>query len=171
MEFAEQEFKRTTRLHFASQEAEAENTSPEVFSVAIIDIDLFKEINEKHGHAAGDEVLRTIGEVLSSFGMFRESDLKGRYGGEEFLILFPKTPSKHAAIPLKKLVEEIKSIHFVSGVDQDFTVTVSCGISQYNKNDRGVRDMLKKANKALYFAKNKGRDRIEIYETMEDIVM
>ncbi|MCP4402558.1 MAG: GGDEF domain-containing protein [bacterium] len=169
LEFAEQEFKQIARLHFAYHEAKTKKTLPEIFSLAIIDIDSFKEINEQHGHAAGDEVLRTMGDVLSSFGLLRGSDLKGRYGGKEFLLILPHTVSKHAAIPLKKLGEEIKSIQFFSGDDRNFTTTFTCGVSQYNENDRGIEDTVKRAEEALASAKAKGRDRIAIYETMENM--
>lgn len=167
LEFAEQEFKKAARLHFAYHEAKTKKTLPEVFSVAIIDIDSFKEINDRYGHVAGDEVLRTMGDVLSSFGLLRGSDLKGRYGGKEFLLILPHTLSKHAGVPLKKLSEEFKSIQFVSGDEQNFTVTFSCGISQYDRNDRGIENIVKRAEEALSSAKNTGRDRIVIYETME----
>ena len=167
LDFAEQEFKQSERQHFAYYEAKTKKTIPEVFSVALISIDRFKELNELHGHAAGDEVLRTMGDMLSSFGLLRGTDLKGRYGGNEFLLIFPHTASSHASIPLKKLSEEFKSIQFVSEADRSFTVSFSCGVSQYTRNDRSLDDILQRGEEALSSAKNKGGNRIRVYETIE----
>ena len=166
LEFAEQVFKQTAREHFAYYEAKTKKTVPEGFSVVLISIDRFKELNGAYGHTTGDEILRTMGDVLSSFGLLRGADLKGRYGGDKFLLILPHTVSKHAVIPLKKLGKEFKSIQFISEENRNFTATFSCGISQYDRRDRGLEDILKRTEEALASAKDKGADRIMVYENI-----
>ncbi len=136
-----------------------------VFSCAILDIDHFKKINDQHGHLAGDQALRAIGELLSESGILRESDLVGRYGGEEFVIIFPGTSVKNALLPLtmiRKCISEL--VITLDNSRQLCGITVSCGIDQLQDTDSSIDDVLRRADAALYQAKQRGRDCIECAE-------
>lgn len=130
------------------------------------DIDFFKGVNDTYGHAVGDLVLKTIAKIIR--GQLREYDIAGRYGGEEFSILLPFTKieeAKRVAERLRKNIEE-KEID-ISKVNPDsdvkkIKVTLSLGIYEMTKNDND-EDLLKKADKALYQAKNTGRNKVVVH--------
>lgn len=126
-----------------------------VFSLIMVDIDYFKQVNDLHGHALGDQVLYAVAQILQKY--VRESDYLGRWGGEEFLIICPHTSSKHANLLAEKLRREISGYVF----EKDIRKTCSFGISQYEKGDQAL-DTLQRADKALYEAKEQGRDRVVI---------
>jgi diguanylate cyclase (GGDEF)-like protein len=133
------------------------------FSCMMIDIDHFKLINDTYGHLAGDEVLRRLGTLLSLKTNFREIDIIGRYGGEEFIVLLPETKAKDAKKPAKRLSDSLKAIQFNFN-KQIFSVTISIGISDFRITDTTSDDIIQRADKALYYAKNNGRDMIVVYE-------
>ncbi len=130
------------------------------------DIDFFKSVNDTYGHAVGDLVLKTIAKIIR--GQLREYDIAGRYGGEEFSILLPFTKIEEAqmvAERLRKTIED-RSID-ISKVNPDsevktLNITLSLGIYEMKENDND-EDLLKKADKALYQAKNTGRNKVVIY--------
>lgn len=131
------------------------------------DIDYFKRVNDTYGHAVGDLVLKTIAKVIRS--QLREYDIAGRYGGEEFSILLPFTKINEAymvAERLRKTIEK-KSID-ISKTNPDadvkkLSITISLGIYEIKETDSD-EDLLKKADKALYQAKNTGRNKVVINE-------
>lgn len=122
------------------------------FSIAMIDIDHFKHINDTYGHQFGDYVLKEISQIIQH--TFRKTDIVYRYGGEEIVIIMPATDSEHAYLPLEKLREKISNTRF-----KGRHVTVSIGIGEY-KDNLSAKDILKHADEMLYKAKNKGRDRV-----------
>jgi diguanylate cyclase (GGDEF)-like protein len=131
-------------------------------AVLLIDLDLFKRINDQHGHLAGDEVLRHFAEVLRS--CTRMSDFLCRLGGEEFLVL-TQGDSEGAQI----LAEKIRATTASSPVPHDghsIRVTVSIGVAQADPRDglKGLSAVLVRADHALYAAKEAGRDRVAVYE-------
>lgn len=134
------------------------------FTCVLLDIDFFKRINDTHGHLVGDEVLKKIGEVLTSKVIFRENDIVARYGGEEFIVILPETNSRHAFVPAERLREFIKKIDFFDGKKVKFNITISVGISEFSMHDKSNEDLIKRADEALYYAKENGRDRVVIYE-------
>ncbi|MBP7552703.1 MAG: GGDEF domain-containing protein [Spirochaetes bacterium] len=134
------------------------------FTCVLLDIDFFKRINDTHGHLVGDEVLKKIGEVLTSKVIFRENDIVARYGGEEFIVILPETNSKHAFVPAERLREFIKKIDFFDGRKTKFNITISVGISEFSMHDKSNEDLIKRADEALYYAKENGRDQVVIYE-------
>jgi len=136
-----------------------------VFSVMMIDLDNFKHINDSYGHLVGDKVLIKLGDLLLSKKILRSNDLAGRFGGEEFLIILPETNSKHALLPASRLAQHFKNITFKSEKGE-FNTTLSIGISQYNINDKNNDNIIRRADKALYYAKEHGRDMIIIYEEL-----
>jgi diguanylate cyclase (GGDEF)-like protein len=128
-------------------------------SVLLIDIDNFKEINDTFGHNAGDAVLKRF--VIFCEDILRNSDLFARYGGEEFIVMLPNTPSLGAAIIAERIRTNIEEI-FVTYEKQTIQFTISIGISLVLDNDTNSTAVLSRAETALYQAKKKGRNRIEI---------
>lgn len=129
------------------------------------DIDFFKGVNDTYGHAVGDLVLKTIAKIIR--GQLREYDIAGRYGGEEFSILLPFTKIEEAKMVAERLRKNIEEKEIdISKVNPDselkkIKVTLSLGIYEMTENDND-EDLLKKADKALYQAKNTGRNKVVV---------
>jgi diguanylate cyclase (GGDEF)-like protein/PAS domain S-box-containing protein len=124
-----------------------------IFSTIIIDIDFFKKVNDTFGHQIGDDVLVKIARILQK--NIREMDILGRWGGEEFLIICPETTISHGKILAEKIRVKIEEYDF----SIDSPITCSFGVSQYNQNDE-KEDTFKRADKALYRAKESGRNKV-----------
>ena len=123
--------------------------------IALLDIDHFKQVNDTHGHATGDEVLRVFGALARR--IVRANDYVARIGGEEFVILFPATPIEAALQVCDRLRREISASPLAYGAGPVW-VTVSGGLSELRTES--VDDALKTADEALYRAKQDGRDRL-----------
>jgi diguanylate cyclase (GGDEF)-like protein len=119
----------------------------------MLDIDHFKAINDRHGHSAGDEVLQTLGETLRS--VLRVTDAVCRYGGEEFCILLPSTDVEKATV-----VAEYARCRIAEKKVQDIQVTASFGVSGLTPGTTDPHQLLDEADKALYQAKDRGRNRV-----------
>ena len=130
------------------------------FSVCFVmlDIDYFKKVNDDYGHTEGDRILSELGQCLGSFG--RKTDLIGRYGGEEFLLVFPDTDADTAVLLSKRLHEKISIIK-----TEDKPITVSMGISTNKILDSTYDEIFHQADVALYQAKNLGRNRTQLYDS------
>ncbi|MCD7763097.1 MAG: diguanylate cyclase [Lachnospiraceae bacterium] len=131
----------------------------------MLDIDLFKHVNDGYGHAVGDIVLSAVGNGLKE--IFRESDIIGRLGGDEFGI-FMKNATPEAAVERAEMVcQMVRSIK----VDTAPTLSVSCsiGVALFPQHAKNFQDLYEKADKALYLSKNSGRDQYTLYDirTME----
>jgi diguanylate cyclase (GGDEF)-like protein/PAS domain S-box-containing protein len=124
-----------------------------VLSVLMLDIDYFKKVNDQYGHQTGDDVLVIVSEIIQ--GNIRETDIAGRYGGEEFLIIFPHTNFEEAFNTAKRINKALKEHEFKEG----FKLTISGGLSEWQGEN--AAQLIHKADKLLYKAKNGGRDRIE----------
>jgi diguanylate cyclase len=125
-------------------------------SVAMIDIDWFKRINDTYGHPAGDEVLRTV--AITVFANIRANDRFGRYGGEEFLLVLPGTARDEAALIVERLRAMIAELDW-NAFAIDMAVTISAGIASLAPDDSSDA-ILARADRALYAAKAGGRNRI-----------
>lgn len=121
------------------------------------DLDHFKAINDTHGHAAGDEVLKQVAAVARS--VLRTADLLGRIGGEEFAVLLPDSDTVSAAIAAERLREAIAKAR-IPTAEGEITVTVSIGITMLCSEDTLADHPLARADKALYAAKATGRNRV-----------
>lgn len=124
-------------------------------SLLLIDLDRFKRVNDRYGHAAGDAVLETFGELLLE--QSRDIDVVGRWGGEEFLVVLPEADqevARQAASRLRRVIES----HDFAGVDR---VTVSIGVATFAPEDT-LDALVNRADKALYAAKDRGRNRVEV---------
>jgi diguanylate cyclase (GGDEF)-like protein len=128
----------------------------EAFCVALLDLDHFKAVNDTHGHAAGDAVLRAFA-ALAQAGL-RDSDVFGRYGGEEFMLILGATPLAAVQPPLERIRTELSGRDWATVAD-GLRVTVSIGVTAYRRGET-LEQVLSRADDALYEAKRLGRDRL-----------
>lgn len=132
---------------------------PGEFSVMLLDIDYFKNVNDRYGHAVGDEVLRRMAALVQE--TLRSSDLFGRWGGEEFIVLMPDTGMVDALGVAERVREVVRTLEF-TGEKYRMGITVSIGVAQLQPAE--TADMLvPRADQALYAAKHSGRDRVMAY--------
>ena len=135
------------------------------FSILMIDIDRFKNINDIYGHDTGDIILKKIGILINT--LIRESDTVARYGGEEIMILCPLTDGHHAAWLGERLRREIEQCNMLSAdIEKDerrVAVTVSIGVAEYSSDVSNVTALVKRADEAMYRAKHEGRNRVCAY--------
>lgn len=136
------------------------------FSLIMIDVDHFKRFNDEHGHPAGDEILHTVGEILSE--NVRETDLVARYGGEEFVILLRFADHDNAMQIAEKLRYSIEGTFFsdVHGTPR-FRCTASLGVATWPEHAKHARPLIEIADQALYQSKHRGRNRITSVNDME----
>ena len=132
-------------------------------SAILLDLDRFKQINDRFGHGAGDDVLAAVGGAL--LGTLRASDFAGRYGGEEFLILLPDTDEMGATSAAEKVRAAIERIE-VPQVERE--ITASLGLATYPVHALEGDTLLRMADRALYAAKHSGRNRVEIARVTSD---
>lgn len=128
-------------------------------SVLMIDLDHFKTINDSFGHAAGDAVLKSI--VTTIAGALRESDLLGRIGGEEFMVLLVETARDQAQTAAQRLLQAINQLK-VKEAGETVQTTASIGVSLMAPGDQTFDDLMKRADQAMYQAKDNGRNRVEM---------
>ena len=124
-------------------------------SLLMVDIDHFKAVNDRYGHLVGDEVLRQLSETLRS--QIRSTDIVGRYGGEEFLVLMPYTGPDGALLIAEKLRKSV-----VDNLKHSVSVTISIGVATTTEHDTTLDRTLARADKALYQAKNSGRNCVKV---------
>lgn len=134
------------------------NRSGHPVSVIMMDIDHFKMINDKYGHAVGDRVLQVVAESLQS--MVREIDIVARIGGEEFAFVLPETRLEEASIMAERLRAEIDNLELTNHGHQ-IHITASFGLATCEDGNKDVDTLLAHADQALYIAKSEGRNRIK----------
>ena len=127
-------------------------------SLAIVDLDRFKQVNDRYGHDVGDSVLRQIGQIL--LRSFRSEDVVARWGGEEFIVGMYGMTKSDGVERLKELLEIVRQQKFVAPGKIEFQVTMSGGIAEYPKDGIDLQSLYRCADAALYQAKLAGRDRI-----------
>ncbi len=127
-------------------------------SLAVIDLDLFKKINDTYGHSAGDRVLSTVATKLQEH--IRDSDILCRYGGEEFVLLLPETRREAAGMLVDKLRAEVNQCAF-RHKDTPVTVTLSCGVAEFTGSDT-LEAVFERADQAMYRAKADGRNKVRV---------
>lgn len=125
--------------------------------VALLDIDFFKQVNDRHGHALGDAVLR--GFAATARGALRANDTLARWGGEEFLLLLPDAASQDARLVLERMADHVHALR-VEGLDPERRISFSAGLAE-RRIGEPFTEAISRADKALYRAKASGRDRIE----------
>ncbi len=148
---------RGTFIAEFEREASRAQRAARALSLVLLDLDHFKMVNDRHGHPAGDQVLRSFADVLRA--SVRKHDMLGRYGGEEFVVLMPETAKDVAVQVAARIRESIEEITFeLAG--QRVGVTVSGGVATHGVDGEGWDELLAAADAALYAAKNAGRNRI-----------
>ena len=130
------------------------------FSVCICDIDYLKKINDSYGHRAGDKVLARFGRLLKN--ILRSENIAGRYGGDEFCIIFPHSSAKSASESLERIRSHFEKIKFENSDGSIFSLSATFGIADLTGGIINEKELLEAADKALYEAKADGRNRIVI---------
>lgn len=165
---------RRAFMELADREVANSKRHHRPLSLILFDIDFFKEINDKHGHETGDEVLRAISRA--TLEVCREGDLVCRYGGEEFVVMLHATPRESAINLATRLQTAIKSVQVTSITGEPVNVTASFGLIAYNEGtasgdkpepqspEKLLHYLLMQADRAMYDVKNAGRDSIKVYD-------
>ncbi len=136
------------------QQANLYDRYKQPFSIMIIDIDLFKQVNDRYGHQSGDVVLVEFTQVIKKH--IRKTDIFGRWGGEEFMLIIPNTDIHKAMIQAEKLRLLIAKHNFkIVG-----HLTASFGVAQFDEENNTIKQLISKADRALYQAKDQGRNRV-----------
>ena len=155
-----------TRKYFETKFDEIINSMKSTnrsFSVMMLDMDRFKRINDTYGHRKGDEILSIIGSTIKS--CIRNTDIVGRYGGEEFIIILKDVSEVESIKVAEKIRTEIEKLQ-IKGLDHH--ITVSIGISLFPNHGHFSDDLIEKADQALYYAKELGRNRTFIWNPEMD---
>jgi diguanylate cyclase (GGDEF)-like protein len=129
------------------------------FSCMMLDLDHFKNINDRFGHQAGDDILQDF--AARCLNSVREGDMVGRYGGEEVIILLPETDREMGMRVAERLVKTVAEKPFHTA-DGDIEVTVSVGVATLDENTPHFEALIARADQALYIAKHKGRNRVAV---------
>jgi len=155
------------RRHFhslAQNEADRSLRNRVPFSILLMDVDRFKQYNDAFGHDEGDKVLRALGEEIRK--NFRTMDTGFRHGGEEFIVLLPETAAEGAFIAAERLRKRFSAIPFVPHPDEEpRRVTLSIGVAEFRPG-LSIDDVVRSADRAMYAAKNAGRDRTVSHERL-----
>lgn len=129
------------------------------FAIALIDLDHFKSINDRYGHAIGDEVLRAVARRFEA-GL-REGDWVARWGGEEFLFVLHGSSAEEASGIIKRLADQVRDVPVRTDVG-NIALSFSAGVAAYGRSDRGIEPVLETIDQALYRAKAEGRDQVRL---------
>lgn len=147
-----------------SRKAELAERSGQPLSLIMLDVDRFKHFNDTNGHEAGNELLKDLARLMER--CFRRSDLLARYGGEEFVVLLPNTPKSQAAMLAERLRRRVAEYPFAGRESQpDGRLTVSLGVASLPSDTDDPKQLLELADRALYRAKQQGRNRVCVVET------
>ncbi|MFP3854335.1 MAG: GGDEF domain-containing protein [Anaerolineales bacterium] len=152
-----QAFNRRQLLALAQLEWERAERYQRELSLAILDIDHFKRINDSYGHQLGDRVLRQISQLCQS--ELRRPDRLGRYGGEEFILLLPETGAQEAVVVAERLRQSIENHNFLTPSGK-VGITASFGVATLSSKTPDIDALLRYADEALYIAKSEGRNKV-----------
>jgi diguanylate cyclase (GGDEF)-like protein len=156
-----------TRRYFMERFAEELSRSKKFkhrFSFLMVDIDHFKDFNDRYGHLVGDAILRDVTKTIKD--TIRQIDLIGRYGGEEISIILTETDKDQARFAAERIRRAIETKH-IKAYDEDLKATISIGISTYPLDSGETKSLIEKADEALYMAKQAGRNRICLYQARQ----
>ncbi|MEM8700149.1 MAG: sensor domain-containing diguanylate cyclase, partial [Pseudomonadota bacterium] len=150
-------YNRRFFLDTARREIARALNSSEPLAIISFDVDRFKKFNDTHGHDAGDQVLRTISGVMKE--LYQGREIPCRFGGEEFIVLLPGTGPDEIVARAEALRKAIEKCRVRYG-NQNLTVTISAGLATYPRDGSELQEMIKRADKALYAAKEAGRNQV-----------
>lgn len=131
----------------------------------MLDIDHFKDFNDTFGHAAGDALLHELGSFLQA--RIRRGDIACRYGGEEFMLIFPESTLNDTRLRAEQLREEVKLMNVQHGGQSISAITLSLGVAAFTEHTSTVESVLRAADLALYRAKTEGRDRVMVVQPID----
>jgi diguanylate cyclase (GGDEF)-like protein len=132
-------------------------------AVAMVDLDNYKEINDKHNHLIGDKVLKEISRIFRE--NVRNIDIVGRYGGDECVIIMPETDLENAFIATER-IRAVLEEQAIQVEDLQFHITACFGISAYMENPPSLEKMIDEADTAMYAAKEAGRNAIRVFQDL-----
>ena len=135
------------------------NRYKEDFSLSMLDIDHFKKVNDRYGHLTGDDVLEKVAALIR--GTIRDTDIAGRYGGEEFIIILPQATLSSAWVVAERLRSIIEQAEMKDPAGNVFAITVSQGLAEWERGE-DAHSLISRSDEALYKAKEKGRNRVQI---------
>ena len=138
-------------------EIERTNRYAHPLSLLILDLDNFKNYNDRYGHVAGDEILAKTGKILRN--SLRKSDSAYRYGGEEFAVILPETKGDEAIYFAERIRQSIEKQAIIIQIDKNLSVTASIGIAQYKAGEQ-LSAFVKRADENMYIAKKEGKNRV-----------
>jgi diguanylate cyclase (GGDEF)-like protein len=147
-------------IELAQRDLERARRSNLHIAVALMDLDRFKLVNDRHGHAAGDAVLRAVANALMR--ALRSTDLLGRWGGEEFALVLPCKSGAHALEMIERLVAPLRALRIDVGDGVSLQCTASIGLALISRHDERLEDLVRRADTAMYAAKGAGRDRVQL---------
>jgi len=150
-------YNHTHSLHLLDTEITRARQHGTALTYAMLDLDYFKKVNDTYGHPMGDRVLRSLSMFLKQ--RLRKTDHIGRYGGEEFAVIFPETTANDARSVLNEIREKFSELQHPAG-NSEFTVTFSCGVAAWE--GESAQKLCEKADRALYYAKDAGRNRVHL---------
>lgn len=153
---------RRSLLESLEQQLAMAKRQGQPLALLMLDIDYFKQVNDGHGHLTGDAVLRHMARTIA--GRTRAQDLPGRLGGEEFLVILPNTTLQGAAQLAEVLRQGIEASPFKTEDGQTIAITLSLGVAEQSQLEAPrCDDLISAADQALYLAKQKGRNRVEVF--------
>ncbi|MDD4979677.1 MAG: GGDEF domain-containing protein [Candidatus Omnitrophica bacterium] len=153
-------FNRRYYLERFKEELERSQKFNYRFCCLMIDIDYFKEYNDRYGHIVGDTILRELSKIIQQ--NIRQIDLMGRYGGEEFSVILSQTDKEAAGFAAERIRQAIEEKR-IKAYDEELKVTVSIGISVFPGDGKDMKTLIDKADTALYRAKEGGRNKVCLY--------
>ena len=145
---------------FLAEEFREAQLSRNTLSLLFVDLDDFKNVNDEHGHSAGDLILRAAGHSLKE--TVREADLVGRAGGDEFVVILPDTDSQCASVVAHRIAEGFRDISVTVDSTVIAGITASIGISAYPTNANTRKGLVEDADRSMYAAKRSGKDTIVV---------
>jgi len=152
-----------SRRHFLDRFKEELNRSRKFkysFSFLMVDIDKFKDFNDKYGHLVGDAILREVSRTIKE--TIRQIDFVGRYGGEELSVILVETDKEQARFAAERLRQAVEAKN-IRVYDEELKVTISIGIATFSRGSETADKLIESADKALYAAKQAGRNRVCAY--------
>ena len=137
----------------------------ENLALLMVDIDFFKQLNDRYGHHVGDQILRDVASLLIKD--MREVDTVARYGGEEFVVILPETNHAGAKFVAQRLRRAVEQARFFAGSSESVAhLTISIGIAIFGNDAQFKRDLIERADAALYAAKKSGRNKVILYSEL-----
>ena len=152
----DQAIEQALRMHFVLQQP---------VTLVLIDLDKFKSVNDEHGHATGDQVLKALGECMAR-SFIRKSDLVARFGGDEFAVILNETNARSASKVIDRFVSSVASMSVPPATD-DAPLTCSVGFTMLHETDT-VESAIKRADKGLYAVKSRGGNGAEYFALSDD---